>query len=792
MVRQEWKRLLKNPILVVVLIAILLIPSIYAGLFLASMWDPYGDLDQLPVAVVNLDQPVEYRDETLTIGEDLAENLAEDGSLDFHFVDQAEAEQGLKSGAYYMVVTIPEDFSRCASTVLDETPETMRLSYQTNPATNYVASKLSESAMTKIELSLQEEVTKTYAEALFTQLDGIGDSLQEAADGAQELRDGETGLVDGADQLAEGTQSLADGASELNDGANALQSGTSELRSGVNSYLAGANQVDQGVSELSGGASALADGTATLAEGAAALSDGVDSLAGQVPALVSGVSDLEAGAGQLSGGLAELNGSSQALSDGAAAVSGGVTALESGVNTAFDQLQGGSASFAGAIAGLSSAGSVADALESGDLSESTVGAAVALLRAASTVPGAYSAVDAGIGAARQGVLDGVAQLSGGAASLSAGIDAYTAGVASAAEGASQLYAGINQLSSGASALTDGVSQLQDGAHQVSAGADSARDGAAQVAGGSAALAGGTAQLVGNNGALASGAAALDQGAAELADGTGELVSGSRELNDGAHELKDGLPELTDGTEELQSGLQDGADEVRDANTGEANSQMVAAPVEVEETQITTVSDNGHAMAAYMMSVGLWVACLAFCLMYPLTEHEGITSGFKWWLSKASVLYPMAVLQALLLIAILHVTLGFQPVHMAQTILMAVLASSAFMAIMYYFNVLLGKVGSFLMLIFMVLQLAGSAGTYPIELSGPLAAALHALVPFTYTVNAFRSTIGGGEPYPECIAVLVGILVVFSLLTVLLFLLRGKKEQTGRKDLHDWMEAHGLA
>ena len=792
MVRQEWKRLLKNPMLVVVLIAILLIPSIYAGLFLASMWDPYGDLDQLPVAVVNLDQPVKYQDETLTIGEDLVENLAEDGSLDFHFVGQAEAEEGLRSGTYYMVVTIPEDFSRCASTVMDEAPQSMRLDYQTNPATNYVATKLSESAMTKIELSLQEEVTQTYAEALFSQLDDIGDSLQEAADGAQELRDGETELVDGADRLAEGTQTLADGAAELDSGANALQSGTSELRSGVDSYLAGANQVKEGASTLSGGAGALAEGTAELADGAAALSDGVDSLAGQIPALVSGVSDLEAGAGQLSGGLAELNGNSQALCDGADAVSGGVSALESGVNTAFDQLQGGSTAFAGAIAGLSSAGSVADALASGDRSESTVGTAVALLRAASGVPSAYSAVDAGIGAARQGVLDGVAQLSGGASQLSAGIGAYTAGVASAAEGASQLYTGINQLSAGASALTDGVSQLQDGAHQVSAGAGSARDGAAQVANGSTALAGGAAELVSNNGALSSGAAALDQGASELADGTGELTSGSRELNDGAQELRDGLPELTDGTEELQSGLQDGADEVRDANTGDANSQMVAAPVEVEEQQITTVSDNGHAMAAYMMSVGLWVACLAFCLMYPLTEHEGITSGFKWWLSKASVLYPMAVIQALILVAILHFTLGFQPVHLAQTVLMAVLASAAFMAIMYYFNVLLGKVGSFLMLIFMVLQLAGSAGTYPIELSGPLAAALHALVPFTYTVTAFRSTIGGGEPYPECVAVLVGILVVFSVLTVLLFLMRGKKEQTGRKDLYDWMEAHGLA
>ena len=61
--------------------------------------------------------------------------------------------------------------------------------------------------------------------------------------------------------------------------------------------------------------------------------------------------------------------------------------------------------------------------------------------------------------------------------------------------------------------------------------------------------------------------------------------------------------------------------------------------------MTTVENNGHAMAPYMMSVGLWVGCLAFCLMYPLTEYKGkLKSGFAWWASKASVLYPVAVLQ----------------------------------------------------------------------------------------------------------------------------------------------------
>ncbi len=99
--------------------------------------------------------------------------------------------------------------------------------------------------------------------------------------------------------------------------------------------------------------------------------------------------------------------------------------------------------------------------------------------------------------------------------------------------------------------------------------------------------------------------------------------------------------------------------------------MFAAPVDTEETQITEVANNGHAMAPYMMSVGLWVGCIAFSLMYPLTSYAGqMKSGFRWWISKASVLYLTALLQAVVMIGALHVFDGFTPVETGRTVLVA--------------------------------------------------------------------------------------------------------------------------
>ena len=156
MLKKEWKSLLHNKLLLVVVVAVIVIPTIYTTLFLGSMWDPYGNLDKLPVAVVNKDQPVVYEGKKLQVGEELTDKLKEEESLCFNFVEDEVAEQGLKNGTYYMVITIPEDFSENAATLMDDKPKKMELRYETNPGTNYIASKMGETAMEKVKNSVAE------------------------------------------------------------------------------------------------------------------------------------------------------------------------------------------------------------------------------------------------------------------------------------------------------------------------------------------------------------------------------------------------------------------------------------------------------------------------------------------------------------------------------------------------------------------------------------------------------------------------------------------------------------
>ena len=236
----------------------------------------------------------------------------------------------------------------------------------------------------------------------------------------------------------------------------------------------------------------------------------------------------------------------------------------------------------------------------------------------------------------------------------------------------------------------------------------------------------------------------------------------------------------------------GAEEIRESKANDDSIAMFANPIEDTETKITNMPNNGHAMSAYMMSVALWVGCLAFCLMYPLTAYSGeLKNGLAWWASKATILGVISAIMALVMIGMLHVCNNFHPASYSKTILVAVLASIAFMSIMYFFDSLFGKIGSFLMLIFMVVQLAGSTGTYPMELSGSFVPKIHDYLPFTYTVNAFRSTIAGGGSIKETVEVLIGIIVAFSLMTLLMFIVKAYKIKNNKPLLDELLEEKGL-
>lgn len=814
MIREELKFLGKNKLLVFVMAVILLIPAIYAGMFLSSMWDPYGDISKLPVAVVNNDVSVDYNGKTLSVGDNLSDSLKNNDSMDFHITDQVTAENGLRDGRYYMVITIPEDFSQNASSVMDNNPKKMQLQYTTNPGYNYISSKLSESAIKEIKANIMAEVTTTYTNAVFDSIAELGDGFSQAADGTAELLNGMNSLNDGAATVTDNLNVLADSSVTLKDGSLTLNNG-------VNAYLAGVSQVDGGLGSLLEGANKLADGASQLGAGSNALLTGATDMKNQIDNSLT--SDKAAQINLASSSLLTMNENIQKLNGavsaidvsgiGAAGQSAGASLQTAGVslNDAASNLVGGYAATAnpadlggGALKVIETYRTLAYLYQDPTLTDaqrSLIGQAMTKLYDSNDQIAENTAYDDIVGAAgniknaggniqaagdtlsalaASDMSGQVAELQSSVEQLAAASDkllpASSQALGSLLTGMQTIQAGVNQ------SLLPGIAQLNTGVQSLNSGI-TGTDG---LQAGVQALKAGSRQLVekGND---------LQSGASQISDGTAKLSDGANALADGSTALQDGVTALIDGTDTLNSALSDGAAKVADSAVNNSNIDMFVTPLETEETQITTIANNGHAMAAYMMSVGLWVGCLAFCLMYPLVEYRGkLKNGFSWFMSKAIVVYPTAIIMAVVLYLTLHFVNGFNPIQVTNTILVSVVSGICFMTIMYFFNALLGKVGSFFMLVFMVLQLAGSAGTYPIEISGSFAAAIHKYVPFTYTVNAFRSAISGGADIGNELMVLTVLTVIFMVLTIALFWYRAERINAGKAVAYTWIEEHGLA
>mgnify|MGYP000925738293 FL=1 len=116
-VRAEWANLRHNRMLLISCIALSIIPILYGGFFLGSVWDPYGNTEHLPVAVVNEDRGAVLNGNFVQIGQQTVDNLKRNHSMKWEFVSADEAAKGLNDGAYYMRITIPRDFSEKAATV---------------------------------------------------------------------------------------------------------------------------------------------------------------------------------------------------------------------------------------------------------------------------------------------------------------------------------------------------------------------------------------------------------------------------------------------------------------------------------------------------------------------------------------------------------------------------------------------------------------------------------------------------------------------------------------------------
>src|SRR5699024_5043235 len=144
---------------------------------------------------------------------------------------------------YYILIEIPNDFSRNATTLMDDHPEKLRLRYVPNESYNFIAAQIGETAMLQIEMALEEKIIETYTETMF-------DKVDESAEGLNDAKDATAELDEGAEELTENTHKLKDYLATLAESSIEFVNGTVQLEDGAFKLVDGTRELSDGVDQL--------------------------------------------------------------------------------------------------------------------------------------------------------------------------------------------------------------------------------------------------------------------------------------------------------------------------------------------------------------------------------------------------------------------------------------------------------------------------------------------------------------------------------------------------------------
>ena len=675
---------------------------------------------------------------------------------------------------------------------------------------------------------------------------------QTLANGIMQYTGGVSLLGNGVGQLMANSGALNSGANQLSSGlgtlmanSGALNSGASQLNAGLNTLMAnsgtlnsGANKLSDGLNTLSGNSAHLRDGSGQLASGANQLNSTVNSQLGNINfngimGAMDQAQNLQQGLGQLQTGLTTAKNALAGVQSSAASLQQASGAL-SGAAGAGDQLKG-VATNDGQIAGLAQqilsddkaseqskqaaqqivqkAGANVSAIQGlsgtlgqlsnlqgslssmqqqlGQLSQmsavldnadGTIRQANALLATLNGYKGTLAAMPGAVDQLKQAT----SQISSGASTLNSGVNQYTNGVDSAAAGAGTLNSGIGQYTAGVAQAGAGAGQLASGIGQYTAGVGQLGNGIAQLNANSGALNSGAAQLAGALGQLNGQVPAL-------VAGVNQLAAGTQQLQDNSPALISGIARLNAGASQLATSLAGGAKQINGIKTSPRTAKMFAEPTALKHTDYSYVPNYGHALAPYVLSLAIYVGALVFNFVYPIRRvAEFGKAPIAWWASKVTVgslvVTAMAITEDAIMMAC-----GLTVIHPVSFFVTTICFGLASMAIVMFLSMLFDNPGRFFAMVLLMLQLGGSGGTFPMEITMKFYNVIHWYLPMTYSILGLRDSISGGlgAHYTMfCNTVLIVIAIVFYALLLVGMIWLQHHHYAGRSELDNNQELLG--
>ncbi len=680
--KRDLSRIRGSVVALIVAVGLVIVPTLYAWFNIAGSWDPYGNTGNLKVAVANSDNG--YMSDLIpvrvNIGDTVVSALRENDQLDWRFVSESDAVEGVRSGEYYAAVVIPENFSSRMMTVFSSDAEHAEIVYYENQKANAIAPRVTDKAASTVRQQIDETFAKTISDV------GLAttSSLLEFMDGDQIAA--YAGNLSGT--LAGAITTLRDASGSVDEFAGLLQSSTG-----------------------------LLDSTSDLLASAGTASKDAKALVGDAKTGLSGMHDaLDAAVAAINQSLKDSAGDYDAA---AKAIDEAFGAADAHVSLTVTQLRDASADVAKRASDMRDVQdnilAVERDVEGSNLPEKLKAELVQKIDIVANTVGNV--------ANQQELL--AKHLSDAAASLETGAADARAKAQAVKDGIAEAKGSIGGVKDSYNAtLKQQISDLSDAVADVARrGSDMADDLGATVTD------------------LSHAASALSDdlvGAHEvLADASADLVSAADDLQ----RLKEGLDTA------VTSGDLDRVRELIGSDPA-ALADALAAPVALDRQAVYHIKNYGSAMAPFYTTLSIWVAGIVLAAMLKANVDEADVKALgnprlhELYLGRYAFFALLAFAQATLVCAGDLLFFGIQCEHPFQFMLVGWLAGFVFSNMIYTLTVSFGDIGKAIAVVLLVMQVAGSGGTFPIEMTADFFQAVYPFLPFTHAINAMHAAMAG--------------------------------------------------
>ncbi|EFM64115.1 YhgE/Pip domain protein [Peptostreptococcus stomatis DSM 17678] len=677
---KDCQEVMKNRLITIIVVALMIFPSLYAWFNIEAFWDPYGNTKNLSVAIVNQDKDYEFKNQKLNFGNDIVKNLKENRSLDWNFVNSKTAMEGLNTGRYYAILTIPKDFTKSLMSVTQVDVRKARIIYTTNEKTNAIAEKITDQGANKLQVKISNHLIQVISKTSLGAMGGISNMTDDITPKLTEMKKSlqrlDAQLVN-SKKLAENNKNMIgdldkslasskasldaikrtmNGAKKINDDIGSM---ATDATSGIQNSSASLKSALRDVSRILESSVNLAQSLNSIGDKGAQqavisignIKDKIDQAAIRVNNISQVLNDINVvNSNVLNNAVTRLNNEYRSLTDASSRLAGIIDQVNSTSSLTYSQVQDIVNIVADSNKGINDIISDFDDLVTRPLSR-----------------------------------------------VNGNVSTITGDIRSMVDSTGQLYPSVNNFINTASTL---------------------------------------------NGRVGSSITILES-SIDILRGQ---VSDSIKMIDEIQNNKD----LKAFNNVIKSNILERADFIKN-------------PVEIKEEKLYKMANYGSSMAPFYSVLAAWVGVIILSTILS-TEPSKQYRSIDRYLGRLSFFLILSLIQSIIISTGDLLLLGVTAKEPVLFILILMLCSIAFCILIFTLVSCFKTLGKGIAMFLLVIQIGGSGGTFPVQMTPTFFRTINSVIPFTYGINACREAIGG--VYMQNLLGDIGALLLFAIIPLI--------------------------